>query len=334
MADKKISALTALTAANVAPATDVVPIVDTSATETKKITAKDLVDGALNGGTANGVLYLNGSKAATSGSALVFDGTNLGIGTSSPDYKLEVEGTGVVRANIHSTSVSGARNAALRLQVDSSGGDDAAGIIEFTYGTGATQCAAIDSVLSSAASAGILRFFTSTTERMRLDSSGNLGIGTSSPGARVHAYSGTAMAQMTVDGIGAIKTGINFANGGTTYGQIYFDNVGPYDMTVFQQYTTGSLRFGTNNTERMRITSGGDFLVGATSGSYRLTVNVASGADREILIAGVSGASNGLSVKWNHSTTTTRVNIANIPTSSAGLTAGDLWNDGGTIKIA
>jgi hypothetical protein len=99
MADKKISALTALTAANVAPATDVVPIVDTSATETKKVTAKDLVDGALNGGTANGVLYLNGSKAATSGSALVFDGTNLGIGTSSPGGKLDVI-TGIARWRI------------------------------------------------------------------------------------------------------------------------------------------------------------------------------------------------------------------------------------------
>ena len=36
----------------------------------------------LNGGTANGVLYLNGSKVATSGSALVFDGTNLGVGVT------------------------------------------------------------------------------------------------------------------------------------------------------------------------------------------------------------------------------------------------------------
>ena len=33
-------------------------------------------------GTANGVLYLNGSKAATSGSALVFDGANLGVGVT------------------------------------------------------------------------------------------------------------------------------------------------------------------------------------------------------------------------------------------------------------
>jgi hypothetical protein len=33
----------------------------------------------LSGGTANGVLYLNGSKAATSGSALTFDGTDFGV---------------------------------------------------------------------------------------------------------------------------------------------------------------------------------------------------------------------------------------------------------------
>ena len=42
------------------------------------------------GGTANGVMYLNGSKAVTTGSALVFDGTNLGVGVSSPAYRLDL----------------------------------------------------------------------------------------------------------------------------------------------------------------------------------------------------------------------------------------------------
>jgi hypothetical protein len=36
----------------------------------------------LSGGTANGVTYLNGSKVITSGSALQFDGTNLGLGVT------------------------------------------------------------------------------------------------------------------------------------------------------------------------------------------------------------------------------------------------------------
>jgi len=36
----------------------------------------------LSGGTANGVAYLNGSKVLTTGSALTFDGTNLGVGVT------------------------------------------------------------------------------------------------------------------------------------------------------------------------------------------------------------------------------------------------------------
>lgn len=43
-------------------------------------------------GTANGVAYLNGSKVLTTGSALTFNGTNLGIGTASPGEKLDVSG--------------------------------------------------------------------------------------------------------------------------------------------------------------------------------------------------------------------------------------------------
>jgi hypothetical protein len=38
----------------------------------------------LSGGTANGVLYLNGSKVLTTGNALQFDGTNFGINTTTP----------------------------------------------------------------------------------------------------------------------------------------------------------------------------------------------------------------------------------------------------------
>jgi len=44
----------------------------------------------LSGGTANSVLYLNGSKVTTSGASLAFDGTNLGIGLAAPNRKLTV----------------------------------------------------------------------------------------------------------------------------------------------------------------------------------------------------------------------------------------------------
>ena len=31
---------------------------------------------------------------------------------------------------------------------------------------------------------------------------------------------------------------------------------------------------------------------------------------------------------------TSRINLASLPTSAAGLAAGDLWNDSGTLKVA
>jgi hypothetical protein len=46
---------------------------------------------------------------------------------------------------------------------------------------------------------------------------------------------------------------------------LYFNNVAPYDLSLLQQYTTGSLIFGTNNTERARIDSSGRLLVGTSS---------------------------------------------------------------------
>ena len=87
MTAKTITQLTALAAADAA-STDVLPIVDVSDTTmaatgtTKKITLTDLQSAAVSAGTANGVMYLNGSKVATSGSDLVFDGANLGLGVT------------------------------------------------------------------------------------------------------------------------------------------------------------------------------------------------------------------------------------------------------------
>ena len=102
---------------------------------------------SLPNGTANGVPYLNGSKVLTSGSALTFDGTGLGIGTTTipAGRKLVIDSGNIRLSNDYQIEWGGST----------------VGL----YGNGSTNS---------------LSFFTNTSEAMRLTSSG-LGIGTSSP---------------------------------------------------------------------------------------------------------------------------------------------------------
>lgn len=98
MADKKISQLTGASTPLVG--TEVLPIVQGGATV--KVSVDNLTAGkavsasglTLSGGTANGVTYLNATKVVTTGSSLVFDGTNLGVGVAAPLQKLHVSTAG------------------------------------------------------------------------------------------------------------------------------------------------------------------------------------------------------------------------------------------------
>jgi hypothetical protein len=102
----------------------------------------------LSGGTANGVGYLNGSKVFTTGTAFVFDGTNVGIGTASPAAKLDVIGIGRINEDGAGTKV---------LQLRSN----------YASLGPAIQVTTNDPLL----------FLTNNAERMRIDSSGNLLVG-------------------------------------------------------------------------------------------------------------------------------------------------------------
>ena len=140
---------------------------------------------------------------------------------------------------------------------------------------------------------------------------GSVGIGTASPTDALDVRGVLAA------GNGTIKTVISYSTVG-----------------IFGTESNHALSLVTNGTERARITSGGALAIGETSPSHQLQVVMASGANRSLFLAGITGVSNGFTVNWDHASGKTHVNIADIPTSASGLPSGTLWNDGGTLKIA
>ena len=185
----------------------------------------------------------------------------VGIGTISPLGKLQVSGvtqaatSGYGQINAFSTDAIGADKGG---KISFGGVSGASGFDPYGF------CAIAGYKDNATASnfSGYLTFSTSTsggtvTERMRITSAGNVGIGTNSPNAKLHVNNGSS---------GGASSYFTDSTTGTSSGfQVGLDS--GHNAILNMQYNAQML-FSTNNTERARIDSSGNLLVGTTSVNY------------------------------------------------------------------
>ena len=168
---------------------------------------------------------------------------NVGIATTAPAYRLDVTATDNVTTTI-------------AVAVENSARSYGVGIGAYTMsnrgiGAGATN---IDYTFDIG---GASIFKTADTERMRITSDGNVGIGTSSPGAPLNVRK---------DGAGDIEIA-RFANHNTDEHYLVLKVNDDSNLVTYESTgaSSGGHVFKTGNTERMRIDSAGNVGIGTSS---------------------------------------------------------------------
>jgi hypothetical protein len=178
----------------------------------------------------------------------------LGLGTSSPSELLTVGGATVNIGLFNSTPGTTVSPSFSTINFYGFSQDANGNIASISAGNSQTN-----------EYGGVLRFSTNTTgathtERMRIDSSGRVGIGTTSPNGTLDINNGAAVFSNSGSYIGGIGRA-NGLIGGTTS-----------ELAITTSAAQGLL-FGINNTERMRLDSSGRLGLGTSSPSVPLDLN-------------------------------------------------------------
>ena len=166
---------------------------------------------------------------------------------SSTDFRGEIL--------INNTSSSSGAHGAIKFVTE----DESSGLIIGKHSSGFSE-ADLSFVFNELNTA--MQFGTNNAEVMRLSNAGRLGVGTTNPSFAVDINADNGD-QLRLDNDGDRFTQITMANNGTTKASFFFDNTdGMQD--IFAGSGNG-LRFSTGGSERVRITSGGDFLINKTN---------------------------------------------------------------------
>jgi hypothetical protein len=184
--------------------------------------------------------------------------TGLGIGTSSPTAKLDV-----LRGTDGLTAVFGGANTSRALTITSAIGGSSAGAMH---------------TIAAPSIEGILAFSTGGSERMRLDASGLLTVGNTSPAgsSQITAY-GASNGQI------AVQNSTNWSRLLQNANNLYIDNGvgGSTGNTIF--------RGSSSTIELMRLDSSGNLGIGTSSPSVNLEISKGSGSSLRVIDDAVNG---------------------------------------------
>jgi hypothetical protein len=188
---------------------------------------------------------------------------NVGIGTTSPSNVLHIVSTNATAILQRTTAVG--NNSGLST-FDFKNSDSTVSAIANFNKSGSTKSTGADGYEFRFTNHGdgYTSFFNDGSEAMRIDSSGNVGIGTSSPSSQ----SGDANA--FVVGSGSGNQGLTIYSGTTSNGAIRFSDgtsgADTYRGQIDYDHNDNSLKFVTDISERMRIDSSGN--VGVRSSKH------------------------------------------------------------------
>jgi hypothetical protein len=279
----------------------------TVALTSPQLTSADIDGGTIDGTTIGGSTAAAGTFTTLTGSGDVAIDTDtlfvdvsadkVGIGTTSPaqdvhikttttNNQIRVEASGG-NLNVGNDSTgsfvesTGSRpfrnfvNGSERMRIDSSGNMDVyqGNKIRWRYAAGSTIRGSIE-----VDSADNIKFFngSSETERMRIDTNGQVGIGTSSPTQNFDVSSDSAAASVvarTTSTAGNTNVAFRVQDGTTGTGTgsgLYLGRASA--INYLWTYENEPWVFATNNTERMRIDTNGQVGIGEAAPVTPLTI--------------------------------------------------------------